>query len=157
MKDVAACKRSLYELICVLATWLHLICGLSVARTIKVMKFVEEIVLLAIKLGILMIQSVSKSQIDVRTSITLPHDVHTAINALCIEPTIVRSICCPRCFAAYSLDSIPEACLWRESPQSKLCNEPLWTTTVGQLEQVHVVSLDVFTAPKTLNHGSNSS
>ena len=117
-------KKSLYALICILAAWLHLVCGLSVAMTSQVMKYLEVVVLLAINLGSLLAQAVTSP----KGKISLPYDVRTAMNALSIEPTITHSICCPKCFASYSLASLPDTCPWHESPRSKPCNEPLWTT-----------------------------
>ncbi len=55
------------------------------------------------------------------------------MSALSIESTIVCSICCPKCFSKYSLNSLPETCFYRESARSKACGEELWTiqTTRG--------------------------
>ena len=51
-----------------------------------------------------------------QSTISIPHDIHTAISALSIEPKILRSICCPKCFSKYSLESLPQVCLRRETP-----------------------------------------
>jgi hypothetical protein len=40
----------------------------------------------------------------------IPHDVRTAITTLLLNPKIIRSICCPKCYAIYSLNRIPEIC-----------------------------------------------
>ena len=127
-------RKSLYDLICILAAWLHLVCGLSATATTQVLKYLEMVVLLAINLGCLMAQ-VAKSRVG---STTLPCDVRTAMNALSIEPSIIHSVCCPKCFAKYSLDSMPNNCSWRESPRSKPCNEPLWTTRSTRKGPCHV-------------------
>jgi hypothetical protein len=77
-------------------------------------------------LGALLANSPSASS----NSFRLPHDVRTAINTLSIEPVIIRSICCPKCFKQYKLDCLPEVCLRRDTRRSKPCLEQLWTTRV---------------------------
>lgn len=60
-------------------------------------------------------------------SLRIPHDVRTTMKILSIEPLILRSICCPKCFKQYTLESLPAVCLRRETPRSKPCLETLWT------------------------------
>jgi len=79
-------------------------------------------------LGILLANSPSTS--NSIPPLRLPYNVRTAIKALSIEPAIIRSICCPKCFKQYKLDSLPKICLRRETPRSKPCLEQLWTTCV---------------------------
>jgi hypothetical protein len=115
---------------------MHLIGGLSRATITKIMKVLETILLMAINLGCLLTQaesaSVSESQAIHNSIPRIPYDVRTAISKLSIEPKITRSICCPKCFAKYSLNSLPQICGRRESPQSKPCGETLWTTRSTQ-------------------------
>ncbi|KZV93892.1 hypothetical protein EXIGLDRAFT_786996 [Exidia glandulosa HHB12029] len=56
------------------------------------------------------------------------HDVRTAMKHLSIDPVIVRSVCCPKCFASYSLADIPEFCTWRARRRCRPCGERLITT-----------------------------
>ncbi|KZV82543.1 hypothetical protein EXIGLDRAFT_626883 [Exidia glandulosa HHB12029] len=56
------------------------------------------------------------------------HDVRTAMKHLSIDPVIVRSVCCPKCFASYALDDIPEFCTWRVRRRCRPCGEPLTAT-----------------------------
>ncbi|KZV79464.1 hypothetical protein EXIGLDRAFT_632019 [Exidia glandulosa HHB12029] len=56
------------------------------------------------------------------------HDVRTAMKHLSIDPVIVRSVCCPKCFASYALDDIPEFCTWRARRRCRPCGEPLTAT-----------------------------
>jgi hypothetical protein len=119
-------KKSLFALACTLAAWLHLVCGLSRSMTTQFMKILEIIVLMAINLGCHAEASESWTSSDVK--LTLPHDVRTAMSALSIEPKIIRSICCPKCYAKYALDSLPQICFRRETPRSKPCGGTLWTS-----------------------------
>ncbi len=109
-----------------LAAWLHLVAGLSRAATGHVLKVLQIVIQLAMLLGALLANSPSASS----NSFRLPHDVRTAINTLSIEPVIILSICCPKCFKQYKLDCLPEVCLRRETRRSKPCLEQLWTTRV---------------------------
>jgi len=123
--------QALFMLVCTLAAWLHLACGLSLVATARCLKFINIIVCTAVELGYLLAQRPSLSSPIPPPSIpplSLPTDVRKAISALSVEPNIMRSICCPKCLAKYDLDSLPQVCLRRETPRSKVCGEKLWTT-----------------------------
>jgi hypothetical protein len=122
--------QSLFALAYMLAAWLHLVCGLSRTTTTQVMKVMGLIILMAINIRRLITQAehVSESRMSSDPVLTLPHDVCTVMAALSVEPTIVCSICCPKCYTKYSLHSLPQVCILHESPRSKPCGETLWTT-----------------------------
>ncbi len=112
--DLTDMRTTLFTLVCVLASWLHLACGLSHAATDCVLRLVEVIIFLAIELGRIMTFTKASGTPTITTSrqaLSLPHDVQKAMSALLIEPTIIHSICCPNCFAKYTLDSLPQVCL----------------------------------------------
>ena len=102
--------------------------GLRWAATGHVLKVLQIIIRLAMFLGVLLANSPSTS--NSIPPLRLPYNVRTAIKALSIEPAIICSICCPKCFKQYKLDSLPKICLRRETPRSKPCLEQLWTTCV---------------------------
>lgn len=120
-------RRTLYTFVCAIAVWLHLRCGLSRANTNLLMQILDLLIGAAVNFGLLL----APISVDVNTTLSnrpaIPHDVRTAISALSIEPTLDRSICCPKCYSKYSLDSMPEICLRRETPRSRPCREQLWT------------------------------
>lgn len=118
-------RQSLYVLVCTLAVWLHLKCGLSRTATNQVLRVLELLVVAAFNFGRMLTREESIPQLSLPR---FPHDVHTAINKLSIEPTILRSICCPKCFAKYTLTSPPQICQRRETARSRACGESLWTT-----------------------------
>jgi hypothetical protein len=136
LQDINNSRRALLVLIYVLVAWLHLVCGLSRAPTAQAMKILEAIVFAAVDLGRLANQTehypTPKPQTSFNLKLTLPHDVRTAMTILSVEPKIIRSICCSKCFAKYDLDSLPQVCLHRESHRSKVCGEKLWTTRSSQ-------------------------
>jgi hypothetical protein len=131
--------QTLFMLVCTVAAWLHLACGLSLTATARCLKFINIIVRTAVELGQLVrrpyLSSLPSSAIP---PLLLPTDVRKAISALSIEPNIIRSICCPKCLVKYTLESLPQVCLRRKTPRSKVCGEKLWTTrsTRGGLRTV---------------------
>ena len=116
-------NRSIALIICTLVSWLHLSCGLSRAAAGKVLRVFQATILAAIQLGMLMARSTSDPRI-----FSLPRDLRTAMSNLSIEPNIIRSICCPKCYTKYALHSMPQVCSYRETPRSHRCGEDLWTT-----------------------------
>lgn len=105
-------RRRLIFAACTLAAWLHLASGLSRDSSHRVLKV----------LGIIIRASAA---MDV-AAVPIPTDVRTAMARLSIEPVIIRSICCPKCFRGYSLANLPQTCLRRETSRSQPCNTPLW-------------------------------
>jgi hypothetical protein len=93
----------LYILVCSLAAWLHVVCGLSRVATTHVLKMVEVIIYMVINVTY-------ASPRSVPVELSVPHDVRTAMSALSIKPKIIRSICCPKCFQRYPLTALPEIC-----------------------------------------------
>jgi len=116
---------------CGLAAWLHLRCGLSRSATGKVLKVMEIMVVTALNLGAALVR-LSHPAANVSTSprFSLPHDIRTAMSVLSIEPNIIRSICCPKCYTKYAIADMPQVCLYKETNRSKPCNEKLWTTRI---------------------------
>jgi hypothetical protein len=117
---ISAERQSLVTAIWMLGTWLYLQCGVSRERASRAMFLVFTIVLQAIRLG----QMLGSKIHDPILQTT--HDIRTAISALSLEPVLQRTVCCPKCFAPYSLDSLPEICPRRETRRSRLCGESLW-------------------------------
>ncbi|KAF7372839.1 hypothetical protein MSAN_00489900 [Mycena sanguinolenta] len=110
-RGFGAARRRLVFLACTLVAWLHLICGLSRDASNRVLKVLGII--------IAMVAAADNDQ-------NIPKDVRTAVAHLSIEPVINRSICCPTCFRAYSLESLPKICFARKTSGSDPCNTPLW-------------------------------
>ena len=122
-------RQTLFTLVSTLAVWLHLKCGLSRVATNQVLRVLGLLIGVAINFGVLVIRAqIPDSVISPMPVPQIPQDVRTAISALSLEPKIIRSVCCPKCYTKYSLSSLPEICLQRETPRSRKCNEPLWTT-----------------------------
>jgi len=103
---------SLYILGCILAAWLHLVCEISCTTTAWILKFVETIInvtnILSSSLNPLLPIISGHSNY----SFSLPHNVHTTIMTLSIQPQITHYICCPKCFHHYSLGELAKFCTW---------------------------------------------
>ena len=56
----------------------------------------------------------------------VPQDVRTALRILDVEPEILRSICCPKCFSQYPLSTKEISCQQRDAIRSKKCEAPLF-------------------------------
>jgi hypothetical protein len=116
---------------CTLAAWLHVCCRLSRSATSKVLRVMEVIILTAMNIGSLMARSSpSTSNTPLAPSFTLLNDVRTAISSLPIEPRIICSICCPKCYMNYSLHDMLQVCPYKETYRSKRCGERLWMTRI---------------------------
>src|SRR5260370_2292393 len=92
--DLTDTRTTLFTLVCVLASWLHVACGLSHGATDRVLRLVEVIVFLAIELGRATFTKASGTPTITtsRQALSLPHDVQKAMSTLLVEPTIICSI-----------------------------------------------------------------
>jgi hypothetical protein len=120
---MAAARHSLLSAIWILGAWLYVRCGVGRARASKAMHFVFVLVFFAIRFGMLFAHDLGNT-----APFPTTRDVRTAMAALNIKPVLQRSVCCPKCFAPYALDALPEICPRRETPLSRPCREPLWMT-----------------------------
>ena len=112
LPDLNSSRQMLFALGCTLAVWLHLNCGLSLVATDRVLKVLELLIAMAINFGRLLTQA---QYLDLPANskplLRIPHDIRTAMATLSLEPKIIWSICCPKCYTKYSLRSLPEICL----------------------------------------------
>ncbi|TFK52726.1 hypothetical protein OE88DRAFT_1791307 [Heliocybe sulcata] len=127
--DTKQKSTSIATLIHVLILWLHLRCGLSRQASTVALKVINIVITMAFQLA-LSIRGLGSPDTDIPT-INIKHDVRSAMASLSIEPVLLRSVCCPKCFAQYSLESCPDICPRRETKRSKKCGEHLWTTRNG--------------------------
>nr|GAT42542.1 predicted protein [Mycena chlorophos] len=109
--------RQLVAMACALGIWLYIVAGLSRDASQKVLKV----------LGLMLTVAAGALETPLNKPAKVPQSVPTALDRLSIEPVLNRSVCCSSCFQPYSLASLPDICMARESPQSHPCNTPLWT------------------------------
>jgi hypothetical protein len=85
----------------------------------------------AMNLGVALVQfSHPTANMSTPPKFSLPHDIRTVMSVLSMEPNIIRSICCPRCYTKYAIVDMPQVCLHKETNRSKPFNEKLWTTGI---------------------------
>jgi len=158
--DIPSVQRSLFVLVSILAAWLYLCCGLSRAATGQVLKFLGAILMIAMNLGHLISQSQSSNPTACPLldypQLLLPRDVCHAMSFLSIEPTIIRFICCPKCFSKYDLDTLPDTCPYRETCKSKICGEKLWTIQATRVVMHTGVPWGFFCSPAPAPAGNPS-
>ena len=96
--------KVLVTFVCTIMVWLHLACGLSCANADRLMKAIHLLILLAINFGHLLMKLQHPNlavEMPLPTPL-IPYNVHTLITTLSLDPKIIRSICCPKCYAIYS-------------------------------------------------------
>ncbi|KZW01325.1 hypothetical protein EXIGLDRAFT_666338 [Exidia glandulosa HHB12029] len=103
--------------------WLRLSPGVSRVTYRKVAGSLRLITAAVTYLVTLVFLAYAIPQTAPRIDIAL--DERTLLQRLDLEPTIIRSVCCPRCFTAYSIDAIPATCTRRESARARVCGEVL--------------------------------
>lgn len=111
----------------ILIVWLSLEAGLSRYASNIALKSVALILNLLFEL----VSSSLKSQFDITvtftgSSFTFSRDLRTACKHLDIEPDILRTGICPKCFR--TIDSTAfDKCTWKASPRSAQCNAELFS------------------------------
>lgn len=108
---------------CVLLLWLRLCAGASRSTTRKVGGLLT-VVIAAFSALLIMVLTAAHASFTL-PPIKIPLDERTMLRHLELEPTILRSVHCPRCFTAYTLQGLPSHCSYKASPRAKVCNEPL--------------------------------
>lgn len=109
--------KVLVTFVCTITVWLHLRCGLSHANADHLMKAIHLLISLAIDFGRLLVQ-IQHPNLEIETPLLTPlilHDVRTAISTLSLNPKIIWSICCSKCYSIYPLNRLPEICGWQET------------------------------------------
>ncbi|KZV59304.1 hypothetical protein PENSPDRAFT_543852, partial [Peniophora sp. CONT] len=113
-------------LCCTLVIWLHLRAGVSRATSNIILRSLKIILATSFTIVSLAFQAAMGVKLPL-SSPEIPVDVRTALKLRLIEPVILRTICCPKCFWVYG-NTAPEKCTWRESRRSRPCAADLWTT-----------------------------
>ncbi|THU85339.1 hypothetical protein K435DRAFT_805976 [Dendrothele bispora CBS 962.96] len=123
------CRREMTlitHMVAMLGAWLNLAGGGSQTTTGVILKGIAIILMTAFKI----ISTTLLKPLGLDIDIPLPHtprDVRSTYNALSIEPTIIRTACCPKCFTLYPLrNDLPDHCPWKESRRAhKVCSASL--------------------------------
>lgn len=106
-------------------TWLTLSAGVSrnTANTVLVaLRFIFDVVFRAIHTA-LTTAGISVGHIS---GIALPSDVRTLYKHGNLEPELIRTPCCPKCYTQYPGGTLLNHCSWKRSPWAKQCGEELY-------------------------------
>ncbi|KAF9471292.1 hypothetical protein BDN70DRAFT_977179, partial [Pholiota conissans] len=121
--EIVFLPSPLIKVICTLLVWLHVRAGVSRLVANKTLQGVQLILSMTLTL---VEAALLSSGISVHfPSIDLPRDIRAAYQVCSIEPELVRTACCPKCFSLYP-QPIPQVCSWKSSPRSRACNTKLW-------------------------------
>jgi hypothetical protein len=119
-------QQVIVRLVLVFVTWLHISRGISQEAAVIALKVLAIILDLTWKLAI---RATFETFDDhAYLGLPIPKDIRTAVHRLSIDPVIMHKVACPKCFAPYVLNPLPERCTWCKTARSKACGEPLWTT-----------------------------
>lgn len=109
------------DLCCLVSAWLSLHAGVSrdTANIIlKVLHFLIATTLMLIH-HILASSGVVMASLQ---DVDIPQDIQTVYSRYNLNPEIVRTPCCLKCFKIYP-NGMPQQCTWQRSPRSQLCGE----------------------------------
>lgn len=111
------------QLCCVFVAWLTLHGGVSRKIANTTLQSLHFILATTIQL---LFGALHTSGYDVQPpSFDLPKDIRT-IYSQGLEPIIIDTPCCPKCYKSYPANAIPETCTWRRSPRARICGAELW-------------------------------
>ncbi|KAI5827401.1 hypothetical protein K523DRAFT_391421 [Schizophyllum commune Tattone D] len=105
--------------------WLHLKAGVSRDVANGVLRIIHHIVSTTLFLVTVSLR-LAGLRVKLTPSLDIPRDVRTLYARAMLEPVILRTACCPKCFYLYS-ENIPLRCEQKESRRSRrTCNTELW-------------------------------
>ncbi|KAF9043561.1 hypothetical protein BDZ89DRAFT_943643 [Hymenopellis radicata] len=112
------------KLCCTLVIWFNLKAGISRDHANTLLRALQFIIATLLHTLSIALRTAPGFNATIPT-FHLPRDLRTAYNHDDLDPTIIRTICCPGCYSLMP-KPVPWKCQWRESPRSRPCGETLW-------------------------------
>jgi len=121
--DLPLTSTTIVEMVAFLVAWLHLHAHLSRSAANALLCGIQ--VILSITLQLIQ-AALYSSGIHVNfPRIEIPRDVRSVYRLCHLEPDLVRTACCPKCFSTFPRP-IPWQCQWKASSRSRSCGALLW-------------------------------
>ncbi|KAE9388685.1 hypothetical protein BT96DRAFT_1072594 [Gymnopus androsaceus JB14] len=109
-----------------LVAWLVLCKGIS-RRTASVILQALRLIIFTILQIIYVTLKGLGAQISAPSPIVdIPIDIRTVYSGLDLNPTLIRIICCPKCFKEFPANTRLQLCDFRKSPRARKCKTPLF-------------------------------
>ncbi|KAL1671098.1 hypothetical protein EV122DRAFT_227114, partial [Schizophyllum commune] len=113
------------KMVGVAVLWLHLKVGVSRDVANCVLRIIQYIISATLLLVTKSLQS-ANIRVNFTPPLDIPRDVRTLYTRERLNPVIVRTACCPKCFYLYT-ENIPFQCEQKESRRSRrTCGTELW-------------------------------
>ena len=77
---------------------------------------------------------------ELRSRVHLPpRDIRTIRKDLNVDPLILRTVSCPKCYAQYELADAPDTCTWHQAPAARACGTALFVARTQRVSGAHRV------------------
>lgn len=137
ISDHLAALAPVVDLCIMFAAWLNLYVGVSRQNSSTFLKALQLILSTTIDVIFGVLRS---SGIQIETPVLrIPRDIRTVYKEHNMEPDIIQTPCCPKCYTIYPSGELPITCTWRRSRRAAVCDAKLWKqrrTRKGELKDV---------------------
>lgn len=113
----------------VFVAWLVLCKGVSKRTADTTLRILRLIIFTTLQLIYLTLKGLGAQINPPSPIVDIPLDIRTLYSSLNLNPNLVRTICCPKCFKEFPSDTLIRFCDYRRSPKARFCKTPLFRFT----------------------------